>query len=77
MCQACYIYKANVNTEKYEDLEQHGRSNSIRVYGAPDTGSDENEITTEATEDTEDTINPAVQDIEHREGTMAGTNSNA
>lgn len=39
-------YKAHLAMDKSEDLEQHGRMNSIRVYGLKDTGSDEDENAT-------------------------------
>ena len=41
-CAKLADYKANVNSEKCEDLEQHGRANSIRIYGTVDTNSLEN-----------------------------------
>ena len=31
------IYRSNVAMEKGEDLEQHGRANSVRLYGIKDT----------------------------------------
>lgn len=34
-------YKANVAVDKIDELEQHGRSNTIRVYGVKDTNQNE------------------------------------
>ena len=34
-------YKVNIISEKCEDLEHHGRANSIRIYGAEDTNGQE------------------------------------
>ena len=40
------IHKANVTLDKCDDLEQHGRSNTIRVYGTEDNVENETEMQT-------------------------------
>lgn len=40
------IYKANVTLDKCDDLEQHGRANTIRMYGTEDTDEYETEYQT-------------------------------
>ena len=38
------IYKSDVAHDKCDDLEQHGRSNTIRLYGAEDRDENETEL---------------------------------